>query len=1160
MTERAPGLQHKRLRSVLQPVLPLPAPQPADPLAEPRRALQRHGYRPVQRQRLAVQPVLQAAGLQRQEEARVHTGRDLLQRQADTLAADLPAGAHAQALQRQQAAQAPLVSPARPQSPADWVTVMRAHARGLEERNAGPGLNAREVAQHTALQRQVSQALVQGYRGDRGPVAERHASYADHLVSLQRHVLTAPVAKSVLALLPSGERPALQRAVDIALQRQEAQQIQDHAAFQLHTVQRQLAELDHEATRPVFERIQARRGAGNPLPEAIQRHLEQGLNHDLSRVRIHDDAEADQLSKKVNATAFTTGQDIYFRSGQYDPNTRSGLELLAHEVTHATQQAQGKVGSGVDPDAGLESEAQRMGRQLAAPSPAAQPTAPAPFKSARLSSPLVAALALQRKPTQVTPEVPVDKPGFVREEGLNLRTRPDEHSQSLGQFALGTRVMVVSQVGSWARVMTETGQAGYMLKGRLHGLAPEHQALMARDAGLRLFRVRPNETGMQLVRRAYGISGAEGGRDQNLWHFLNAIRKHNTPDAFGSRDLGLLDNIQNALLRGADANNVLLKANTDLWIPSFLTAARDNTVGSGTVSGEASRLLKRLEQKLQDFGTANGFVGAALGPAFKQRLLEGGEELLQGLVVALGGAVVVLGGASAIGALLGGGAPGAAIGFQVGMWLLEWLGLGFLVAWAGSKLGQVFGLLRTYVSTVWNANGNVAQLRLAGAALADALAVLGVTTLQVLVTVGVGKGLQSLLSGRLGKALGLAKVQAYINVRLRYQRMRLGRSARSTPGGAKIQGGLKRTAMPRVVGRAVGAVVNRGRAGNFKGSAAELQALKAGKETATVFTVSGVPAGGKARWAALELPASWTPARQALHRTLLANALKQAKAFAEAAKGEPPTIYAMRGNTAAGKSRAVRGNIPELEGPVGATPNMPHRGVNPDNFKADLYAAQPDVPLTSSQVHSESSTLAAMLQKALLKLKTSDGKAASLLIDKRLASLGEVQGYADAALATGRKLNIYDVDAPLEVSLAGVLERVPGGGDPLPPFQIVADGFTSVRAFRLDVIKYFEAHPQLGKYELFGTTPAGLKVKVAEVVNGKRAINPEYQYMLPDLLADPKSAAELLGSRVITEQGITDLTASLPRERAAAVSTVLREYLGQTWKQALDAHSVSKPK
>lgn len=246
------------------------------------------------------------------------------------------------------------------------------------EEVAGRPLNSRQVAQFTALQRQVAQTLAQGFRADRGPAAARYGTYGAHLAALQRHPISAPVAQVVLGLVPAAERLSLQRAMDDSSREAQAQEAQDSQALHNLALQRQLAELDAEATQPVLQRIEARRGGGNPLPEAVRRHLEQGLNHDLSRVRIHDDAEADNLAKGIRATAFTTGTDIFFRSGQFRPNTRSGLELLAHEVTHTVQQSQGRVGKGIDPDAGLESEARAIGARLAQvmPTPKSLPLSP----------------------------------------------------------------------------------------------------------------------------------------------------------------------------------------------------------------------------------------------------------------------------------------------------------------------------------------------------------------------------------------------------------------------------------------------------------------------------------------------------------------------------------------------------------------------------------------------------------------------------------------------------------------------------------------------------------------------------------------------------------------------------------------------------------------
>jgi len=58
---------------------------------------------------------------------------------------------------------------------------------------------------------------------------------------------------------------------------------------------------------------------------------------DFSRVRVHTGGAADKAAKSVGARAFTVGNDIVFRDGEYAPNRESGRKLLAHELLHTTQ-------------------------------------------------------------------------------------------------------------------------------------------------------------------------------------------------------------------------------------------------------------------------------------------------------------------------------------------------------------------------------------------------------------------------------------------------------------------------------------------------------------------------------------------------------------------------------------------------------------------------------------------------------------------------------------------------------------------------------------------------------------------------------------------------------------------------------------------------------
>ena len=93
----------------------------------------------------------------------------------------------------------------------------------------------------------------------------------------------------------------------------------------------------------VAQRIAASSAAGEPLSDGLRTRLESGVDANLTNVRIHTGAESDQLARSVDATAFTSGRDIFFRAGAYAPSSPEGYRLLAHEATHTVQQAAGPV-------------------------------------------------------------------------------------------------------------------------------------------------------------------------------------------------------------------------------------------------------------------------------------------------------------------------------------------------------------------------------------------------------------------------------------------------------------------------------------------------------------------------------------------------------------------------------------------------------------------------------------------------------------------------------------------------------------------------------------------------------------------------------------------------------------------------------------------------
>jgi hypothetical protein len=123
------------------------------------------------------------------------------------------------------------------------------------------------------------------------------------------------------------------------------------------------------------KRIQQERTSGQPLEAEMRREFEKTLGVDLSGVRIHATSEADHLNQHIHSSAFTTGEDIFFSSGTFDPDTSAGRQLLTHELTHVVQQGSGRVPGGANhmvlnnPGDTFEQEAGRAARAVVGASP-----------------------------------------------------------------------------------------------------------------------------------------------------------------------------------------------------------------------------------------------------------------------------------------------------------------------------------------------------------------------------------------------------------------------------------------------------------------------------------------------------------------------------------------------------------------------------------------------------------------------------------------------------------------------------------------------------------------------------------------------------------------------------------------------------------------------
>jgi hypothetical protein len=127
-------------------------------------------------------------------------------------------------------------------------------------------------------------------------------------------------------------------AHDNSVQKQESMETEDEELQMKSLVQKPENIGGGEASTNLESSIQSARGGGQSLDAGLQAKMGQAMGADFSGVKVHTDSKSDRLNKSIQAKAFTTGQDVFFRQGAYEPSSQGGQELIAHELTHVVQQ------------------------------------------------------------------------------------------------------------------------------------------------------------------------------------------------------------------------------------------------------------------------------------------------------------------------------------------------------------------------------------------------------------------------------------------------------------------------------------------------------------------------------------------------------------------------------------------------------------------------------------------------------------------------------------------------------------------------------------------------------------------------------------------------------------------------------------------------------
>jgi hypothetical protein len=544
---------------------------------------------------------------------------------------------------------------------------------------------------------------------------------------------------------------------------------------------------DDAAHDPTIAAALAGRGAGDPLPAPLRRDMEAVLGTDLSRVRVHTDAVAGTAARTIRARAFTIGVDIFFAPGAFEPASDAGRELLAHELTHVVQAQEGRVAGGgglriSDPDEAAEREAEQVAhRARSAPRRDLAQSALAFVATAFAPAPTLAhGTAVFRAPATgsganavVVPAggKPVNEIGLVaRDQEPQLRMRSSmstaNDSNILATLPFNTRVQVMQAFpGDWLLVATADGRLGYCARQYIW-YAPEHKLP---EPNAKLHKVQGGTAGfaISIAQHYYGDIANKWGTDLRFFvNVLGAVNHLDVPDTTSGW------------------KTVQFKADTYIWIPSAdFAKSLHGVLNSGSLTyNVASALgiagfLERAGQLYTDFKDAIALSGKYLPGAIAKHAEESILGILESLMWMAVGAVALLAITTAVGAAIGalaggvGAAPGAAAGFEVGLALLDWIGLAFLVKWIGSAVVRIGSTFGTFFGAVWNARGDQHAIDAAARAFAEAIGTLVGVLLEALVmwaiSAGVKAAVPKVAETPIGRAFGKTKLSEWLDARIK---------------------------------------------------------------------------------------------------------------------------------------------------------------------------------------------------------------------------------------------------------------------------------------------------------------------------------------------------------------------------------------------------------
>jgi uncharacterized membrane protein YgcG len=477
-------------------------------------------------------------------------------------------------------------------------------------------------------------------------------------------------------------------------------------------------------------------GQGVGLPPYIRSRVEPVLGADLSAVRVHQDSSAQDAARQLNARAFTHRNNIFLGTGE----SAGDVALMSHESTHTVQQGASKPDLQRTPHCDSAGNCWENDDEAGATIPLDY--TPENFVDADTSS-----ISVPNPAPNSIPEggSRMDKPGLVSWRGeprLRLRSSPDTESNNIiGSLSYNQHIQVIKEFpGDWYFISTRDGQLGYAWSVHIKSNLPEPNAFLHRvESGV-------SGSAIAIAEQYFGDVSDDWGQD--LRFYVNVLAYMN--------DISVPDST-------AGWREVHFNAGQDVWIPSRAFArGLKGVVNSGSLSyniADAIGLADAIEfigQKIDDYSQAIVLSGQYIPQAIAEYAWDSIKQALISLAYTLIAAIALLAVTTAIGAALGalaggvGAAPGAAAGFEVGVALLQWLGMALLINWVLHAIMDVGSAFGGFLGTVWNADSDAETLDIGARQFAAAVGELVGALLEAIIMLVGAYGLSSAIGALRG--------------------------------------------------------------------------------------------------------------------------------------------------------------------------------------------------------------------------------------------------------------------------------------------------------------------------------------------------------------------------------------------------------------------------